>query len=42
MCNFFGNSSCTWLIIVLVIIFSLGGFGNNSCGCGVRGSGGCC
>jgi hypothetical protein len=29
MCNngIFGNNSCVWLVIILVIIFCFGGFG---------------
>jgi hypothetical protein len=38
MCNnTFGNGNCTWLIIILVILFCCGGFGigwgGGNCGC---------
>ena len=34
MCNGFGNNSCLWIILILIILFGCGGgCGCNNCGC---------
>ena len=35
MCgNCFGNNSCLWIVLILIILFTCGGCGgNNHCGC---------
>ncbi len=44
MCNVFGNSSCTWIILLVIILIACngdnGGCYNNDCGCG--NNCGCC
>ena len=38
MCNAFGNNSCTWIILLVIILIACNGNDgcgcNNGCGCG--------
>lgn len=33
MCNGFGNNSCLWIILILIILFGCGGCGCDNNGC---------
>lgn len=37
MCNAFGNNSCTWIILLVIILIACNG--DNGCGCGNNGCG---
>lgn len=33
MCNAFGNNSCTWIILLVIILIACNGGGDCGCGC---------